>query len=81
MGRKMQSGTMGLGNLKAGSAGAANYGRGMQAGGRLKSRIGLGASRLGGAMQRNPGLTGGLVAGGGAAGAGGIGASMFNRKR
>jgi len=49
--------------------------------GGMANRAGLGIRRAGAAMGRNPGVTGGVAAGGAAAGAGGIGASMFNRKR
>jgi hypothetical protein len=65
-GRAAGPGFMGSAQKKIGAAGG-------MAGGQLR--------KLGQGMQKRPGLTGGLAAGGAAAGAGGAGGAFMNRQR
>jgi hypothetical protein len=80
-GRKMQAGKLGVGSFGAGSSQAMQHGKGMMIGGRLKAKTGLGMNKLGQGMLKRPGLTGGLAAGGAAAGIGGGAAAIGNRQR
>ena len=66
---------------KAGSAISPQQAHGLKVGGAANVRSGGKIRSVGQAMQRRPGLTGGLAAGGAAAGIGGGAAAIGNRRR
>jgi hypothetical protein len=76
----MSQGRQRMGSAVPGSRPHA-FGQGLQSGGAARVKMGGQLKKLGQGMQKRPGLTGGIAAGGAAAGVGGGAAAIGNRRR